>query len=161
MFNALMIVSEFKHYAEAEGADNFGHQKAGEVNHIKGNFVSIIFSCLMLILCLSFLLFTFFSWKENKENLKFNNECITREFYLGLLEVPKGYLYQRKQEEENHETQNPNELSKLPLKIKIARLYSLMFLVRRLMMIFLAVLIPSSQSSFSLKISILFILQTV
>ena len=160
MFNTLMIVSEFKHYAEAEGADNFGHQKAGEVNHIKGNFVSIIFSCLMLILCLSFLLFTFFSWKENKENLKFNDECITREFYLGLLKVPKGYLYQRKQEEENHETQNPNELSKLPLKIKIARLYSLMFLVRRLMMIFLAVLIPSSQSSFSLKISILFILQT-
>ena len=160
MFNALMIFSEFKHYSETEGADNFGHQKADEVDHIKGNFASIIFSCLMLILCLSFLLFTFFSWTANRKNMKFEDECITREFYHGLLEVPKGYLYQRKQEKENRETHNLTETSMLPPKVKIARLYSLMFLVRRLVMIFLVVLIPSSQSSFSLKISILSILQT-
>ena len=64
------------------------------------------------------------------------------------------------QEAENDENQQNIETLKVPHQIKVARLYSFLFLARRFIMVLIVVLIPSSKSMFPLKILLLIILQT-
>ena len=68
-------------------------------------------------------------------------------------------------EDEDHEVEDEDkefiETSEELKDIRVARLYSMIFLARRLIIVLVAVLIPSSRSLFSLKILFLLFLQTI
>ena len=117
-------------------------------------------SCLLLALPVSFLLLVFISWKRNKDNLRIDNTCKTRELYSGIREVPKWYLSQQEQEDEMDKTQKPEIKLLVPQDIKVARLYYLLFLAKRLVLILFVVIIPSSYSLFAYKILLVLTLQT-
>ena len=145
----LLVVSEIKHYYKNEGEDDFGHQKGGNKNEVKGNSISIIISCVILVLMLCFVLLTFISWIRNKDTVKIEETCKTRELYKETSRVPKKCLYEQ-HEREGDEAQNPENSIVVPFKIKIARLYYLLFLIKRIILLIIVVLIPSS--SFAFKI---------
>ena len=151
VFIILMILSEIKYYIQKDGDDTFGHRKEGEDEQSKGNYVSVSISCLLLILVLGFLVFVFISWKRNKDNIKIEQDCKTRELYNGILQVPQEFIYEQSQEGEDDEGLNVKIVAGGLKEVKIARLYSLIFLLRRLLLILIVVLIPSSSSLFGLK----------
>ena len=64
----------------------------------------------------------------------------------------------RGEDVQDHDDQTSKNSSVIPAKIRVARLYYVIFLIRRLIMILIIVIIPSS-SLFVLKISLLLILQ--
>ena len=66
LFTVLMLLSEIKYYIKNGGSEDFGHHEAGESKQVKGNYVSTTFSCLMLILPISFLALAYISWRRNK-----------------------------------------------------------------------------------------------
>ena len=113
----------------------------------------------MLILSILFIMFVFVSWKTNMSNAKINENCKTRELYNGIYEAPKVKPNQ-KQEDENEEVHKSSKASELPRQIKIARLYSSLFLIKILFIVLIVVVIPSSISLFALKVLSLLILQT-
>ena len=117
--------------------------------------MSLIISCILLILPLLFLLLALISWTKNKENTKIDEQCKTREFYSGLLTLPKRYLYQV---QEGDEGQDPEIVSSMK-KVKMARLYYILFLSRRLVIVLIAVLIPDSY--FTLRASLFLISQVL
>ena len=61
MFIILMIISGFRYYNKNRGDDVFGYQEEGDSKKIKGNYVSLSISCVILISALAFLLFVFIS----------------------------------------------------------------------------------------------------
>ena len=145
----LLVVSEIKHYYKNGGDEDFGHQKEGNKNEVRGNFVSLIISCMVLVILLSFVLLTFISWKKNKDTVTIDETYQTRELYSNIMKVPKETLYEE-QEREGDEAQHPENPIAVPLSIKIARLYYLLFLIKRIVMVLIVVLIPGSV--FALKI---------
>ena len=50
-----------------------------------------------------------------------------RELYSGILNIIPKTLLQKQTDDEDEEAQNPDNISDLPQKIKLARLYSLFF----------------------------------
>ena len=84
MFTMLMVFSEIKYYYKNEGEDNFGHQKESSSNEVRGNSVSLLISCIILFMLLSFVVLTFISWKTNKDTVIINETCKTRELYADL-----------------------------------------------------------------------------
>ena len=84
--------------------------------------------------------------------MKIEETCKTRELYNGILKVPNSYVYQQKQETGKDETQAPEMKIHLPTRIKAARLYSLLFLVKRLVLVLIVVPTSSSDSLFGVKI---------
>ena len=88
-------------------------------------------------------------------------KCKTRHLYYGTFKMPQRYVHQRNTKREKDADQYILETPEAVLqKIKIARLYSFIFLAKRLVLILIVVLIPSSKSLFSYKISFLLLLQT-
>ena len=152
MFTVLMIASEIKYYIKNGGDDDFGHEDGNHEEQAKGNYASLIISCLIFILTFLFILLVYISWKRNKDSLEISEDCKTRELFKGMVKAPEELLQQ-----ENEEVQDSENLPHMPLRIKLARAYYLLFLVRRLIMALIAVIIPSSL--FALKITFLFILQ--
>ena len=122
---------------------------------VKGNYVSLTISCILLILPLLFLLLAFISWIKNNGNTKIDEQCKTREFYTGILTLPKRYLYQI---QEGDEDQDPEIVSSMK-KVKMARFYYISFLSRRLAIVLIAVLIPDSY--FALRASLFLFLQVL
>ena len=153
-----MLTSEIKYYITNNGDDSFGYQKDSD-KEVKGNFISFSISCFMLILSILFVMFVFISWKTNLNNVKINENCKTRELYNGIYEAPKVKPNQ-KQEDENEEVHKSSKASELPRQIKIARLYSSLFLIKILLTVLIVVLIPSSISLFAPKVLSLLLLQT-
>ena len=80
MFNTLMVVSEIKYYVKNGGGDTFGHQNPDEYEQVRGNYVSVIFSLLILILIISFLMLVFILWSKNKNKISID-QLKTRELY--------------------------------------------------------------------------------
>ena len=145
----LLVVSEIKHYYKNGGDEDFGHQKEGNKNEVRGNSVSLIISCMVLVILLSFVLLTFFSWKKNKDTVTIDETYQTRELYSNIMKVPKESLYEE-QEREGDEAQHPADPIAVPLTIKVARLYYLLFLIKRIIMVLIVTLFPGSV--FALKI---------
>ena len=145
----LLAVSEIKHYYKNGGDEDFGHQKGGNKNEVKGNSVSLIISCMILLMLLSFILLAFISWKRNKNAVVIDETCQTRELYSNIRKAPKESLYEE-QEREGDEAQHPEDLMTVPLSIKIARLYYLLFLIKRIVMVLIVVLIPGSVFAFKI-----------
>ena len=143
-----------KYYIQNGGDDNFGHEKGNKDKQVRGNYASLSISCVMLTLPLLFLLLAFISWTSNRGIDKIDEKCKTREFYNGLLTLPKRYLYQT----EEDEAQNFDTVSRLKKKIKTARLYSFLFLIRRLIIVLIAVILPDSL--FELRVSLALALQS-
>ena len=158
MLVLLLAISEIKFYYKNEGGQIFGHQKGSSSNEVKGNYISLIISCIVLLMLLLFLLHIFISWIINKNNVKINETCKTRELYTVIRKVPKRYLYEERQGggDEAHHLENSIVV---PLSIKVARLYYLIFLIKRIIMVLTAVLIPTS--AFAMKIWLLIILQII
>ena len=152
MFTVLMIVSEIKYYIKNGGDDDFGHEDGNHEEQAKGNYASLIISCLIFILTSLFLLLVYISWKRNKDSLEISEDLKTRELFKVATKVPKELLQQ-----ENEEIQESENLPHIPVKIKQARAYYMLFLVRRLIMVLIVVIIPTSL--FVLEITLLFILQ--
>ena len=152
LFTVLMIASEIKFYIKNTGDEDFGHEDGNREEQVKGNYASLIITCLILILPCLFLLIVIISWKRNKESLEISEDCKTRELFKGLEKVSEILI-----QEENDESQEHMISLHVPLKIKLARTYYILFLIRRLIMALIAVSIPSSL--FGLKITFLFILQ--
>lgn len=149
MLVLLLAISEIKFYYKNEGGQIFGHQKGSSSNEVKGNYISLIISCIVLLMLLLFLLHIFISWIINKNNVKIDETCKTRELYTVIRKVPKRYLYEERQGggDEAHHLENSIVV---PLSIKVARLYYLIFLIKRIIMVLTAVLIPTS--AFAMKI---------
>ena len=84
MFTILMVFSEIKYYYKNQGEDNFGHQKEGNKNEAKGNSISLLISCIILFMLLSFVVLTFISWKRNKDTINIDETCKTLELYADL-----------------------------------------------------------------------------
>ena len=152
----LLAVSEIKNYYKNEGGEDFGHQNEGNKNEVKGNYVSLITSCIFQALLLSFLVLTFLSWMRNKSTCKIDGNCKARELYASITKVPNRCLYEE-QEGEGDQAEHPENSVAVPFSIKVARLYYLLFLFKRTIMILIVVL--ASDSLFVLKIWLLFILQ--
>ena len=160
MFTLLMLVSEIKYFFKNGDGDKFDETEEREDNQIKGNYVSVFFSCLMLILSISLLLFTFILWITFTDEAKLNRSA-THQFPLEMSEFCEGISHHKIEQQENGTDQGPDETGKLFRKIKQARLYYFIFLARRFILALILVSIPSSKSSFSHKILLLFILQIV
>ena len=77
-----------------------------------------------------------------------------RQLYNGILKVPKQLLSQQAQNNQAEETE-----SNVPKQIKIARLYSLLYLIKSLVTAFIIVLLPNSIYEF--KIWLLLVFRTV
>ena len=181
LFTAVMIISEINYYIKNGGEDKFGHNDEREDNKVKGNYVSLVFSCVLLILLLMFILLTFISWIRNKNNKDIDDNCKTRELYYGIRQPSNRYLHQTQdkkneahnqenerieaysQQNENNEddkdddAEDANQAPDVSCKIKLARLYYVIFLSRRLMLTILAVFVPDSL--FTLKVAFVFPLQ--
>ena len=153
-----MLTSEIKYYIQNSGDDNYGHRQEGDDMHVKGNSVSLSISCIMSILPILFLILAFVSWLRIKENLTIDENYKAREFYSGIRGVPKRYLYQRREQQNNQEVETSEKTSGFPQKIKLARLYYLLFLFKRFVIILTVVLMPNSM--FSAKMPYLILLQT-
>ena len=145
----LLVVSEIKHYYKNGGDEDFGHQKGGNKNEVKGNSVSLIVSYTILLMLLSFVLLIFISWKRNKDVVTIDETCKTQELYSNMMKVPKESLYEE-QEREGDEAQHPADPIAVSLTIKVARLYYLLFLIKRIIMVLIVTLFPGSV--FALKI---------
>ena len=156
MFVMLLAAFEIKNYYKNEGGEDFGHQKGVNKNEVKGNYVSLAISCTILVLLFSFVLLTLLSWARNKDTVKIEESCKTRELYAAISKAPKRCLYEE-QEGQGDEAEHPENSIAVPLTIKIARLYYLLFLIKRTIMILIAVFIPDS--AFVLKICLFLILQ--
>ena len=107
IFATLMVISESKYYIKNRGGDTFGHQNSDKNKQVRGNYVSMIFSILILALLISFLMVAIISWWKNKNKMSID-QCKTREFYHGIQKLPKAYLVQQ-QETENDNDQEHNE----------------------------------------------------
>ena len=158
-----MLTSEIKYYFKNGGDDKFGHHKGDDYRQIKGNHISLSISCVIFAVLLLLLLATFISWKKNKDTIKIDESCKTRELYSAICKAPRNCIYKMKSENRDEkegvdEFQNSQNVSVVPIKIRVARLYHLLFLIRRLVVILIIVIIPS-HSLFALKISLLLILQ--
>ena len=151
LFTIVMLLSEIKYYFKNGGQYNFGHGSGqGQFKPLRGNYVSFYISCILLALPFLFLLLVFISWKINRRVLNIDHNWKTRELYKGILEA------RTIQRNDTQESENKRDV---PTKVQVARLYTFVSLVRKLLMVFLIVLIPDSLCL--LKISILIILQTV
>ena len=137
-----MILSEIKYYIKNKGDEDFGHEKKeGEYEEPRGNYISLSISCVLLIFPILFLVFVFISWWKNKDSAKIDENCKTRELYSGILRVPIALLPQQAQNEDNRSETQMSEAVNVPKNVKIARLYCLFFLIRRLLMIIFVVII--------------------
>ena len=143
----LLAVSETKSYYKNGGGEDFGHQKEGNKNEAKGNYVSLIITCIVLVLLFSFALLTLLSWIRNKNTVKIDESCKTREFYAAIRKAPKRCIYEE-QEGEGDEVEHPENSIVVPLSIKVARLYYLLFLIKRTTIVLIVVLIPDSVFAF-------------
>ena len=176
-----MIVSEVKYYIKNGGEDKFGHDEEEEGNNAKGNYVSLVFSCTLLILLLVFILLTFISWIRNKDKKEIDDNCKMREFYYGIRQPSNTCLHQTqhkeneaqnqenqrieayRQQNENNEddkdddAQDASQAPDVSLKVKLARLHYVIFLSRRLVLTLFVVLIPDSL--FALKVAFVLPLQ--
>ena len=143
MLIMLLAVSEIKNYYKNEGGEDFGHQNEGNKNEVKGNYVSLITSCIFQALLFSFLVLTFLSWMRNKSTCKIDGDCKARELYASITKVPNRCLYEE-QEGEGDQAEHPENSVAVPFSIKVARLYYLLFLFKRTIMILIVVLVPDS-----------------
>ena len=163
-----MTVSEIKYYIKNGGGNQFGHQDEDDDNQVKGNYASLIFTCIIFILLLLFLLLTFISWIRNTDKKDIGDSCKARELYYGIRQVSNKRLHHTqvnedeannqgnerietyKQQNESNENdghddaRDTNQAHEVSFKIKLARLYYVIFLARRLMLTILVVLIPDS-----------------
>ena len=144
MLIMILVVSEIKNYYKNEGGEDFGHQEGANKNY-----VSLVLTCIVVVLLFSFVLLTFLSWIRNKNTVEMDESCKTKEFYAAIRKAPKRCLYEE-QEGEGDDAEHPENSIVIPLSIKVARLYYLLFLIKRTIMVFIVVLIPDSL--FALKV---------
>ena len=147
MLIMLLVVSEIRSYYKNGGGEDFGHQKEGNKNEVKGNYVSLIITCIVLVLLFYFMLLTLISWIRNKDTVKIDESCKTLEFYAEIRKAPTR-IFIEKQEKEGDEAEHPENSIAVPLSIKVARLYYLLFLIKRTIMVLIAVFIPDSVFAF-------------
>ena len=159
LFTTLMLTSEIRYYVHNGGDDRFGHHQGDESRDIKGNYVSLTITCILFILQLLFISLAFASWYKTKDTAKIDETIKTREFYSSILKM-SGDRAEENEKDEDDQSQGSRNLPVVPMKIKVARLYYITFLARRLIMGLILVLIPSSSIS-GLKTSLLLVLQTL
>ena len=176
-----MTVSEIKYYIKNGGGNKFGHRGEDDSNQVKGNYVSLILSCIIFILLVLFLLLTSISWIRNIDKKNIDDSCKARELYYGIRQVSNRFLNhtQVKEDEANNQgnerietykqqnesnendghddARDTNQAHEVSFKIKLARLYYVIFLARRLVLSILVVLIPDSL--FALKVVFVLLLQ--
>ena len=96
----------------------------------KGNRTSMIVSCVILFFILIFMILIIVSWCANM-NVKFvDQRSYAKELYNGIRQCPHNKIIQNT----NNESHNMN-MHKVPTKIKMARLYTLLFVLKRFMII--------------------------
>ena len=156
LFTALMVSSEIKYYLVSGSDDNNGPQDEGKENRSKGNFLSLAFSCILLILLLVLLILSYVSWKRSKDDECFDDNEKTRELYNGISELLRRCLNSLKNNE-GDEFYDTHDAFGTSLRVKLDRLYYMIFFARRLTISLLAVFIPGSV--FALKIVFLLPLQ--
>ena len=151
-----MVSSEIKYYLVSGSDDNNGPQDEGKENKSKGNFLSLAFSCILLILLLVLLILSYVSWKRSKDDECFDDNEKTRELYNGISELLRRCLNSLKNNE-GDEFYDTHDAFGTSLRVKLDRLYYMIFFARRLTISLLAVFIPGSV--FALKIVFLLPLQ--
>ena len=92
------------------------------------------------------------SWCANFNVYNIDRESYTKEFFNGIRQCPQNKVT-HDDDSENNEMVN----SRVPTRIKIARLYTLLFLFRRFMII--CIIILMDDFAYGFKISILILIQ--
>ena len=151
MFAILMLFSEIKYNFQNGNNKDFENLIEDGLKHKEGNYESLSISFVLLLLSFMFLLFVFISWRTNKDHKFISKIAKTRELYSGIINFPERLLYQRTQDNQGEEAQSSKNESHISQKIRIARLYTLLFLVRRLILIIIVVFMSSSDSVFMPK----------
>ena len=146
-----MLFSEIKYNFQNGNNKDFENLIEDGLKHKEGNYESLSISFVLLLLSFMFLLFVFISWRTNKDHKFISKIVKTRELYSGIINFPEGLLYQGTQNNQGEEAQSSNNELHVSQKIKIARLYTLLFLVRRLILIIIVVFMSSSDSVFMPK----------
>ena len=130
-----------------------------------GSSLSIIFTLLILLYEAMFMLIVLLSWKRYSKVKEIDQDSYSSEFYVGIITVSK----QRNQDndpkinniddesDDELEDEEPENDIEISFHVKMARLYTFVFLLRRLLMAFIIV-IPS-ESIVNFKIWSLLILQ--
>ena len=97
-----------------------------------GIHISMVFNHAILILLALFLILALLSWVWNLKTTVIDEKCLTREFYAGILKVPENT---EPGDQDNHK--NRSCKARVPSKIKMARLYPFILLLKRTYMIIL------------------------
>ena len=157
MLSFVMFFSEIKYYIKNGGDQDFGHGQEGQYEEPRGNYVSLSITCVLLVLPILFFILVCISWNYVKDIVKIESTYEMSHLYSGILEVPKQLLSQQtqnNQDENQDENQDKNQTeeteSNVPKQIKIARLYSLLYLIKSFVTAFIVVLLPSSIYEFKI-----------
>ena len=145
MLSFVMFFSEIKYYFKNGGDQDFGHGQEGQYEKPRGNYVSLSITCVLLVLPILFFIPVYISWNYVKDIVKIEPTYKMRQLYNGILKVPKQLLSQQAQNNQAEETE-----SNVPKQIKIARLYSLLYLIKSLVTAFIIVLLPNSIYEFKI-----------
>ena len=113
-------------------------------HHQHGSNISMIFTLLILICEAMFLSTVLASWVKYSKVRDIDQNSCSSEFYVGIMTVPQQHI----QDDE------PEENVEVPYQVKMARLYTSVFLVRRLLMVLVIVIPSESYNSFKIWSSI-------
>ena len=113
----------------------------------------MIASLTILALWVIFMIIVFMSYCTNFSTIEFDDKWYTKELYNGVKECPQSKIIQDDQSEVY-----VVETNRVPSRIKLARLYTFLFLLRRLLII--SIIIFMDKYEYGLKISSLLVLQT-
>ena len=122
------------------------------IEDMQGNRASMIVSCVILFFILIFMISIFVSWCANFNVNVINQQSYAKELYNGIRQCPQNKIVQ--DHNSGSDYINKNEV---PAKVKMARLYTLLFVLRRFMII--SVMILMEDLVYALKISILILMQ--
>ena len=113
-------------------------------HHEHGSNISMILTLLILICEAMFLSTVLASWVRYSKVRDIDQNSCSSEFYVGIMTVPQQHI----QDDE------PEDNAEVPYQVKMARLYTSVFLVRRLLMVLVIVIPSESYNSFKIWSSI-------
>lgn len=155
MITCLMAVSELKYYFTNGGKNNFGYQEEGEQDKVRGNYISSLISFCILILAFCTVVFTYLLFKNNGNMARCRNFKVCT-FSKTMNTIPNVYISRAQDSMDNI---NHDDAPDWTQKVKAYRLYSFLFLARRMIAILVLVLIPDSKILAGFKVSCLLVLQ--
>ena len=113
-----------------------------------GSVISIIFTLLILLCEAMFILIVLLSWKRYSKVKEIDQDSYSSEFYVGIITVVKH------NQDNKPEDRVPENNIKIPFHVKMARLYTSMFLMRRLLMVAIFVIPSESYDNYKIFFSI-------